>query len=192
MDAPFPWLAIALGVIAIGLAAVALMVFFRAKTTAAVTAAERAELAAAPRTPLQKIAWAGLLVGVVQCLAIGAVFATQGGAVEYWENDGMRHLVAALFVLGLVVSAVLSGLAQFKADERERAVLSWGPRVQSAAVLITLALGIIFLAERFREQGAIPVVYAYLGFGSVFIVHMTTNFLGILLGYRATRFDGQG
>ncbi len=193
MDSPPSWLAIAVGLSALGAVVVGGMALFRMRARARlVTSDERAEMAATPMSPLQKIAWAGLGVGVLQSLGIGAIFATQGGAAVYWEDDRMRLQVIGVFIGGLVLSAVLHGLAQFKADEREHAVLAWGPRIQSAAVLVTLALGNIFLAQRFHDEGAIPVVYSYLGFGVVFIVHMTANFVGILLGFGATRLHGQG
>ena len=154
MDTHLPWLAIALGVIALGLALVGAAVFVRLRArTPSVTAEERAELAASPMTPLQRIAWAGLLVGVIQCLAIGAVFATKGGAAIYWEDDRMRTQVVGLFILGLVLSGVLSALARIKADERERAMLAWGPKVQSVAMLIAMAPGTVFLVVRFHGQG---------------------------------------
>ena len=193
MEDQFPWLAVALGVSALSLAVVGVLVLVRMRAdTPPASPEERAELASAPMTPLHKLAWSGLLVGAVECLIIGAIFADKGGAAVYWEDDTMRLQVMGIFILGLVVSGILDAFAHSKADERERAVLAWGPRAQSAAILIAMALGMVYLTSGFHDEGAIPVVYAYLGFGVIFITHSISNFLGFLLGIRATRFHGKG
>ena len=193
MNLSLPWLAFALAALALGLALVGALVLIRVfHRTPPVTPEERAELASLPMSPLQKLAWAGFGIGALQSLAIGVVFAARGGAAVYEQDHSMRLVVAGLFVVGLALSGILSVLVQFKADERERWVLAWGPRVQSLAVLIAVALGTVFLVERFHDAGAIPVVYAYLAIGTIFIVHVTTYFLGLLIGFRATQSHGQG
>ena len=47
----------------------------------------------------------------------------------------------------------------------------------------TLAAWMISLTEHFREQGAVPVVYLYLIFGSVILMNIISQAIGILLGY---------
>jgi MFS family permease len=191
MDSPIAWLAIAVVLFGLGFALAAWFFLSRlVRNSPPVSAEERADLAASPNSPLQKVAWAGVLVGVVQGLAIGGLFVAKGGAAVYWEDDQMRMQVMGIFILGLVLSGLLSGLAQHKADEREHHVLLWAPRIQSSAMLVAMGLGTVFLVERFHDQGTIPIVYLYLALGTLFMVHMTTYFLGILIGYRAARLHG--
>ncbi len=193
MDDPFPWLAVSLGVSALLLAVVGGLVLLRLRTSCPpLSPEEQAEWAAAPMSPLHKIAWTGVLVGAVECLLLGAILSGSGGAAVYWEDDTLRLQVMAVFILGLVVTGALGAFAQAKADEREQSALAWGSRMQSVAVLVTMALGVVSLTMRFHEEGAIPVVYAYLGFGMIFIVHSVANFFGFLVGLRATRLHGQG
>lgn len=193
MPANIPWLAVTVVITACAvLAALVLVLLEVRRRTPPLSAAERRDLAATPMTSLQKIAWGGLFVGVLEILAIVLLIQGRGGADVYWEDDGLRLQVLGVFLAGLILSAILLSLAALRADERERGILSTGVRVQAVALLLTCALGSVYLTHRFHDAGAIPVVYAYLGLGLVFIVYMVANFLGILLGFGAARFHGQG
>ena len=148
---------------------------------------ERAEMAATPMPPLQKRALWGLLV-TAATLAIITVILTNRGAAAYWDNDNLRLTVVAIFLVGLfaytgtlLLPLIKGGMRQL--DERDRIVLSKAGAVQSGLVLLALAGWLISLTERFREQGAIPVVYLYLIFGSIVLVNLLGQSLGILVGY---------
>jgi len=149
---------------------------------------ERDEMARAPMSLSQKGAWCGLLIAFATLLAIAAILASKG-AVEYWENDDLRSLVVAIFIGGLIAHSVLPHLFRLRADqsgsidERERSIESRGPIEQPPAILITLAAWNLMLALRYHDEGAVPMVYLYLIFGSVILVMMITQSFGILLGH---------
>jgi hypothetical protein len=145
---------------------------------------------------LQKRAWWGLLVVVATLATISAILIDQGAAT-YWEDDSLRLTVVGIFIAGLFAYAgillvtTLRGGRQ-KLDERDRVVLSRAGTIQSGLVLIALAGWLITLAERFREQGAVPVVYLYLLFGSIVLINLLGQSLGILLGYWMGSGNGEG
>ena len=152
------------------------------------SAEEREEMANAPMTPLQKRAWISLAIGVLTAAITTALVATNGAA-EYWDNDNLRLTVVGVFLAGLVLnttvltSSVFPSAGRKNLDERDRAILSRAPNVTTAAVLLTLAGWMIYLAEKFRPEGAVPVVYLYLIFGSVIMIDFIARPIGVLLGY---------
>ena len=153
-------------------------------------------MAATPMAPLQKRAWWGLAV-TLATLAIITVILMNQGAAAYWEDDSLRLTVVGIFMAGLFgyVVTFLAPLIRgnrHKLDERDRMVLSRAGAVQSGLVLIALAGWLITLTERFREQGAIPVVYLYLLFGSIVLINLIGQSLGILLGYLIGSANGEG
>lgn len=158
---------------------------------------EREEMACAPVSPSQKGAWWGLLIGVATLSAIGAILATTGAA-EYWENDDLRLVVVSIFVGGIIAHPLASNLFRVKAelnessDEREEAIESRAPIVQPPAILLTLAAWNLMLARRYHDEGAVPMVYLYLIFGSVILVMMITQSLGVLLGHWIGQRYGKG
>lgn len=173
----------------VGLGAVGGFLLVRAwPRGAAQTPEERAEMASAPMPPLQKRAWWSLLIGVVTGGTITFLLATNG-AVENWDNDGFRLTVTGIFLFGLVLytvvllSSVVTGKRDGTFDERDRQILSHSPNAQAAAALLALAAWMICLTEKFREQGAVPVVYLYWIFGSIILVNIIAQAVGILLGY---------
>jgi len=191
------WLAPALLAV-VGLGAVAFYLAVRSwPSKPELSAEERAEIADAPMAPLQKRAWLGLAIAVVTATVVTWMVATHG-ATEYWENDDFRLRVMFVFIGGLIAWALFPNLGALKdelsgnLDERDQAILARAPTIQPAAMLIALAAWEITLAGRFHEQGAIPVVYLYLIFGSVMLVYMITQPLGILLGYWIGARYGQG
>jgi hypothetical protein len=149
---------------------------------------ERAEIAGAPMPALQKRAWIGLVIGIVTA-AMVTTLVVGNGAAEYWDNDELRLTVTLVFIVGLVAWAVVPASLLLRegekknVDERDRAILARAPIVQQAAILLALAAWLIALTERFRDQGAVPVVYLYLLFGSIILVNMIAQSLGVLLGY---------
>jgi len=164
---------------------------------AAQTPEERAEMASAPMPPLQKRAWWSLLIGVVTGSTI-ATLLSMNGAVEYWENDSFRLTVTGIFIGGLLLYAVVLSSSVMKSkrsgtlDERDKQILSRSPNAQSAAVLLALAAWMICLTEKFRDQGAVPVVYLYWIFGSIVLVNIIAQAIGILLGYWMVARHGEG
>lgn len=173
----------------IGLAFVGGLLLVRAwPRGVALSAEEREEMADAPMPPLQKRAWWSLLIGLVTSGTITFLLATNG-SVEYWENDGFRLTVTGIFIGGLMLytGVLLSSITKSKRDgtldERDRQILSRSPNAQSAAILLALAAWMICLTEKYRDPGAVPVVYLYWIFGSVVLVNIIAQAIGILLGY---------
>jgi hypothetical protein len=95
------------------------------------------------------------------------------------------------YVLILLI-AVAKQKSEGSLDERDRLILSQASGAQSAMVLLTLVAWVIYLAEKFRDAGAVPVVYLYLIFGCVVIVNIIGQAVGILLGYWRLARYGQG
>lgn len=178
---------ISVGVVLVG-ALVAVLLVRRWPRRAEVSPEERDEMARAPMSPSQKAAWCGLIIGIATLLTITVILADKGAA-EYWENDDLRTLVVAIFIGGVIAHPLVPLLFRLGAvqsgfgDERERSIESRGPLVQPPAILLTLAAWTVTLMFRFREAGAVPMVYLYLMFGSVILVMMITHSFGILLGH---------
>jgi len=143
-----------------------------------------------PATPLQRLARWGLLLGALPGIAIG-VMLFRYGAQTIYDDDGLRAVFTALLLL--IIAVFLVVVWRLKTwvtrvdgtlDERDRAILAGAPRLQSAAMLVTLAAWMIGLIERFHSAGAVPLVYLYLIFWSCWAVSLLAFPLGILLGYR--------
>jgi MFS family permease len=158
---------------------------------------EHADLANAPTTALERRAWIGLGIGLVSLGTIAAILMTQGAAAS-WESDALRLAVLGIFTAGLAGSALstsllaLPGRSSRGLDERDRAVLARASMAQSILMILGLAAWTIALSERFRDEGAVPVVYLNLIFGSIVLLMMIGQAAGILLGYRLRTYDAQG
>ena len=183
-----PWSATLL-VIVVLLAAVPIYALFRIwRGRPRLTDQERTEAAASPLTRLQRNAWLGVAVGVAALGTIAVLINTYGVA-EYWNNDSLRLVIVGIFIGALVVCALLlsaSTSARKKSsrfDERDRQVLSQAGNYQIAFVLVSLATWLILLGERFHAEGAVPMVYLYLMFGSIVMISFIGQAAGILLGY---------
>lgn len=158
---------------------------------------ERTEAVASPLTLLQRNAWLGVAVGAATLGTIAALIHTYGVA-EYWNNDSFRLAIVGLFIGSLVVCAALlsaSTTARKKAsgfDERDRQVLAQAGNYQIGFVLVSLAIWLITLGERFHDEGAVPMVYLYLMFGSIVMISFIGQAAGILFGYWLGERFGQG
>lgn len=193
MIASIPWIAVILGFTTLAVLVLGVWTVLRIRARAVPASAEElVERAALPLTPLQKIAGWGFVIGLAQVGAILAIFLTQGGPSAYWEDDDMRMLVVALFLSVIPTFGIVRAMLHSRTDERDRPLLSWAGAVQSTLVLITLAAWTAILPKLFHAEGAVPVVYCYLIFGSVFIVHMVSYPLGILLASWRMRHHAEG
>ncbi|MGW8284000.1 MAG: hypothetical protein ACWGON_11935, partial [Gemmatimonadota bacterium] len=138
-----------------------------------------------------------LIIGVVALAAI-SVLLTREGVVAYDQDNGLRLLVLGIFVVGLLGSVAFTNLpllrvhTREKLDERDRAVLARAPATQVALMILGLVVWVIALSERFHDEGSVPVVYLYLIFGSVILLMMIGQSLGILLGYWIGVRDARG
>lgn len=149
---------------------------------------ERSEAAASPLTLLQRNAWLGVAVGVA-ALGTIVVLINIYGVAEYWNNDSFRLVIVGLFIAALFVSALLL-LASTTArkdsrrfDERDRQVLAQAGTYQIGFVLVSLAIWLVALGQLFHAEGAVPMVYLYLMFGSIVMISFIGQAAGILLGY---------
>ena len=118
--------------------------------------------------------------------------------MTYWVDDDLRLLVLGIFRFGLLGSVGVTNLpliqlrVRDQLDERDRAVLARAPTAQSTLVLLGLATWLVTLTQRFHDEGAVPVVYLYLIFGSVILLMMIGQSLGIILGYWFGARNGEG
>ncbi|MGD8330340.1 MAG: hypothetical protein PVJ49_12980 [Acidobacteriota bacterium] len=182
------WLAT--GVLGIaGLAIAGLVLLVRSwPASPQLSAEERADMAGAPMPPLQKRAWVGLSIAVITTAVVTYLVASNGAA-EYWVNDQLRLTVMMIFIGGLIAWAIVPATLMLgegerkNVDERDRAILARAPMFQQVAILLALAAWLISLTQRFHDEGAVPVVYLYLLFGSIILVNMMAQSLGVLLGY---------
>ena len=137
---------------------------------------------------LQRRAWWGLAISGLTLVTVASILFSQGAA-EYWENDDLRLLVMGIFLGGLFayVAVVLVALAKDerdkRLDERDQVILRRVGTTQVTMIILTLAGWLVALSKMFHEQGAVPVVYLYLMFGSVILVALLGQSLGILIGY---------
>ena len=192
-----PWSATILMIVVL-LAAVPIYALFRVwRGRPRLTDPERTEAAASPLTLLQRNAWLGVAVGVAALGTIAALINTYGVA-EYWNNDSFRLAIVGLYIGALVVCAVLlsaSTAARKKTprfDERDRQVLSQAGNYQIGFVLVSLAIWLVTLGERFHAEGAVPMVYLYLMFGSIVMISFIGQAVGILISYWLGERFGQG
>ena len=149
---------------------------------------DRAEIAATPMPSLQKRATWGFAIGVVAFAVISWLLTTRG-AMEYWDNDSLRLTVLGIFMVGLLGCVGVTTLPLIqpeirkRLDERDQAVLARAPRAQPVLMILGLAAWLIPLTQKFHDEGAVPVVYLYLIFGSMILLMVIGEALGILLGY---------
>lgn len=179
------------------LAAVAIVLLIRARPRRTpATAEERREMADVPMPLLQKRALWNLLIGVATLGTIATILG-KTGAAAYWENDDLRLTVVGIFIAGLIGYVLVLLLTvgidpKRKLDERDRLILSHAPNAQSAAMLLALAAWLVSLTEMYHEQQAVPVVYLYLMFGSIVLINLIGQSVGILLGYWMQVGHGEG
>lgn len=170
--------------IAAGLAGLALVAWLRRPSMPPL--APGTEL---PATPLQRLAGWGLALGFLPAIAAGWMVLHYGAQTIY-DDDG-RRLVFTLLLI--VIMAVFLGVTvrlktwvartNSALDERDRAILARAPALQSPAMLVTMAVWLVALIERFHTAGAVPVFYLYLLFWSCWAASLLAYPLGILVGY---------
>jgi hypothetical protein len=152
------------------------------------TEEEKAELSGAPMPLVMKRALVGFIITAVTLGVIMGIL-MRTGAMAYWEDDNLRLTVLGIFLAGLFAHVLVTGIsmaiaeARGKIDERDQVVIARAPAAQSALVLIGLAAWTFYLTRHFRAEGAVPVVYMYLIFGSMILLVLMGQSLGILLGY---------
>ena len=149
-----------------------------------------------PMTPLQKKAWWSLGIGLA--LTVVIIFLLVSRGVPAYDGDpSLRLIVLGLFIGTLLASLLidpfgLPGRSGSEADERDARVIERAPRVQTVAMMLTLAVWVTLLSVRFHETGLIPLIFVHL----LFLSTMTANGLGlsvgILLGYRRMARYGEG
>jgi len=161
------------------------------------TSEEAADMADAPMPSLQKRAFWGLIIGATALVAIAVLLAREGVAA-YDQDDALRLLVLGIFLVGLLGSAGMTNLPLLRApareslDERDRVVLARAPTAQVALIILGLVVWMIALSEHFHDEGSVPVVYLYLIFGSIILLTMIGQSVGILLGYWIGVRDARG
>ncbi len=193
MEQPFSWILIALASTLVLFLVAGLAVFVRLRADRAPLSPEqRAEWARTPLSPLQKFAWLGLLLGLAEGVGLILYFRHFGGAETYWEDDATRHRVVGIFLGGMVFQSILMALSCRGADERELRLIRAAPQFQAVGLLLGVAAWNVYLGQSFHEQGAVPMVYHYLGFGSLFILYLTTWFAGVLLASRLAPLHAEG
>ena len=142
-----------------------------------------------PATDLQRVAFWGLLAGLVVVAAAAWMLITTGPEVVY-DDDTLRLRFTGIVLTGVALFAALSSWVgivltrRAKLDERDMAVLARAPMVQGGLMLITLAAWEIYLQETFRGTPGIPVTYLHLIFWSCLAANMIAMPIGILIGYR--------
>ena len=143
-----------------------------------------------PGPLIMVVAFVGFVGGWTKAI-FGPESLAVAGVAGATVATGFTFLPSFLFIFigGLVSWAVFPALMLAKdgfdraLDERDLAILARAPTIQPMAMILTLVAWMITLAERFRDQGAVPVVYLYLIFGSIMLVYMISQPLGVLLGY---------
>jgi hypothetical protein len=109
--------------------------------------------------------------------------------MTYWVDDELRLIVMGIFMAGLLGSVatmavpVVQARARGGLDERDEAILARAATAQMALIVLAVAAWVISLTQRFHDEGAIPVVYMYLMFGSVILLMTIGQSVGVLIGY---------
>ena len=145
---------------------------------------------ALPATPLQRASAWSLAVGLLLAAGAAGIVIAYGSETTY-RNDTIRLTFTFLLLASLITVAAATGWVANRArtdssvvDERDRTIVDRAYKVQGAAMLLTLAVWIVGLTERFHGAGAVPTFYLFLVFWSCVIVHMLAVPVGVLLGYR--------
>lgn len=143
-----------------------------------------------PSTPLQRLARLGLALTLI-CFSVAAGIVIAYGPQVYWDDDQVRLTAMGFMLAGLAAFAFVGARAGLwmktddgQLDERDRAILSGASSGQSGAILVTLAVWQIALAETFRAAGAVPIVFLYLMFWSCMMMTILAWLSGIVIGYR--------
>jgi hypothetical protein len=141
-------------------------------------------------TPLQRLSRAGLAAGALLAAGAAALLAAYGPERLYQEDGPRLAFTLVLLAIAGVFLAVTVRLTTWARrtdgafDERDRAILERAPAYQARAMLVTLAVWMVALVERFHGAGAVPIFYLYLVFWSCWVVDLLALPVGVLAGYR--------
>lgn len=177
------------GVVALGLAFVALYVVVRrAQRVLPPIVLPPGETM--PTTALQRLAWQ-TLAGVFLLTAAAAVVVVRHGVSVAWDDDAVRLTATGLVIAGLAVFTYYISRVRMwiirddgTLDERDRAILSSAPAGQAPAMMVTLAVWMISLIEKYQASHLIPSAYLYLIFWSLLMVSILAALAGVVIGYR--------
>jgi hypothetical protein len=143
-----------------------------------------------PDTPLQRLARRGLWSGAALTAALVG-YVLYFGPERVQDEDPLRIGFTLLLV---VILALFAGIAvrvtawtrreDGTLDERDRTILASSQGLRSSAILLTFAVWVIGLQERYWDAGAVPVYYLHLVFWSCLVVSLLAFPVGILAGYR--------
>ncbi len=146
-------------------------------------------------TLFQKRAWLelGLFLTASVVMAIAVAMSGLGG---YDDNEGMRILVAAVF---LAVAALYGlGMWLFRwqlrragtlEDERDRRIVLKARATQLGAVILGLLAWTIALTEYYWDGGTVPVGVLSLLFLSIILVMGLAGAIAVLVGYWRAEAD---
>lgn len=149
-----------------------------------------------PRTPLEKRAWWGLLIGGAMIAALLAVFLRPGALVA---DETTRRAVMVVFLGGMALYGLLLLLTRrprggdaVLLDERDRMVLGLASHAQLLAVIVTVVAWAVGLSEAYWEEQAIPIVFPNLIALSSVIAAVVAHSAGILFACWWYRTHGEG
>jgi hypothetical protein len=148
-----------------------------------------------PMTLLQKRAWFGLGIGLAVTAGVLLLMLSRG-PTQIFDDAATRYSFYGLIGIGgllwLLVYLLTRHPTGVPMDERDRAILAHAPAIQSGLIVISLAFWMIGLTEVYRDEGAIPIVFATLIFWSSWIMHMLGLSIGVLFGYWRARTHAEG
>jgi len=143
-----------------------------------------------PATPLQKVARWSVGAGALFTLAAAVLVAAKGVETTF-ASDPLRVTFMLLLLAILIVTGAGTiwlktqiGRPDGALDERDQDILARASATQAGAILVTLVIWTIGLAEHFHQAGAVPVSYLYLVCWCCIVVHLLGLPVGVLIGYR--------
>ena len=138
---------------------------------------------------LQKRALYGLILCILWVITLLATFISKGGIDNFRVDRGFETLMVGIMIAGfaayiLILLVTKSDGKDITMDERDRKILAGARATQLWSAMLALAAWMISLSEVYWEQGQVPVQYLYIIAMSTWLVVVTTENIGILIGYR--------
>lgn len=141
-------------------------------------------------TMLERAARVSLIIGLMLA-AVAAGLVAWAGPQSFYQRDSLRLGVTMILLAALVVASGFAIRAKAWSrrpdgplDERDQTILERAPALEGMAMLVTLAVWVVGLQERFLGAGAVPMVYLYLIFWSMLMVKALALPIGVLIAYR--------